>query len=429
MFTNNVKFTPWWWEAAPRRTECNTEIPATTDVVIIGAGFTGLSAALTLTRAGHEVVILDEYDAGYGASTRNGGQIGPGNQKFSVAELIQRYGKRKAKALVLEGSAMLGYIKDLIERENIECAFKHVGRFRGAWRPKHYDNMERTLDSMHHFAGTEFFMVPKSEQYTEIGSDLYHGGSVLPDDASLHPGLYHQGLLDRAQQSGAVVLPFTPALNVESDSKPIKVKTNKGIIKSSNCIITTNGYTSRMSPWHHVRIVPVGSAIIATEEIEPELMHELMPKQRVMGETRRVFSYYRPSPDGKCILFGGRYGYGNQNDTRCFVHLYNDMLRLFPQLKGKKVTHCWSGKLGYTFDGHPHLGKHDGVHYALGYCGTGVSRSTYFGHKIALKVLNDPEGLTAFDDLDFKSHRFYNGSPWMVPLFETWGRFRDTVDR
>jgi len=428
MFADDVKFSPWWWQAVPRRTACEAGLPSETDVVIIGAGFTGLSAALTLARAGREIVVLDEQDAGFGASTRNGGQVGPGNQKFSVAELTQRFGQQKAKALMLEGNTMLEYIKSLIERENIECHFKQVGRFRGAWRPNHYDNMAQTLESVQRFIGTEFFMVPKPEQHTEIGSDFYHGGSVLPNDASLHPGLYHQGLFNCAQQAGATILPFTPALNIESSSSSLSVITAKGTIKTGDCIVATNGYTSRALRWHHLRIVPVGSAIIATEKIEPQLMTELMPKQRVMGDSRRVFNYYRPSPDGKRILMGGRYSYGNQNNTLCFTHLYEDLQRLFPQLKGTKITHCWSGKVGYTFDGHPHLGKHEGVHYAMGYCGTGVSRSTYFGHKVALKVLNDPEGMTPFDDIEFKSHTFYSGSPWMVPLAESWERFRDVTN-
>jgi glycine/D-amino acid oxidase-like deaminating enzyme len=429
---SGLKFQPYWWEAAPRPVAKPSPIPGEIDVAIVGSGYTGLSAALTLLRRGRSVVVLERGVPGFGASTRNGGQIGSGNQKFRVEKLVALRGRKKAEDLLREGTRMLDYIEHLITSESIDCHFKRCGRFRGAMQPAHYDSMARDMEDLRKIAGIDSFMVPKAEQHAEIGSDVFFGGSVLPNDASLHPGLYHAGLSKRIVELGGNIIGNAAVIGIDrADKTNFLVKTAAGDITCRNVIVATNGYTDGIVPELGRRIVPVGSALISTAEIPEPLFSLLLPKNRVYGNTNRVFYYYRAAPAERRIIWGGRKSHVSASTSLvAYRHLARDMLHVFPALAETAVTHAWDGLIGYTFDEVPHLGcTSKGVHFALGYCGTGVSRATYFGNKVALQLLGDPEGATAFDDLVFPAFPLQPVAKLAVPVVETWYRIRDAAKR
>jgi len=429
-FAHGVKFSPWWWEAAAPRPARSLGLPESTDVAIVGAGYTGLSAALTLARAGRRVVVLDAEAPGYGASSRNGGQCGSGNQRFSAAELIGLYGERKARELVTQGRSMLVHLGDFIDRERIDCHFSRVGRFVGAVLPRHYEELARNAEDMRKLAGIESHTVPAAEQHTEVGSDFYQGGVVLPGDGSLHPALYHRGLLQRVEEAGVEVVDHTPVTGLRIDSGQATLQTDRARMRARSVLVATNGYTGAAFAQCKRRVVPIGSAIIATEALDPALVRRLMPRNRVVGSSARVYHYMRLCTEGRRFLWGGRVkGSNAPGSASGYVHLYRDMLRVFPELAGTRVTHCWSGYVAYTRDVLPHLGQRDGVFYAMGYCGSGVVRATYFGHKIALKILGDKEGRTAFDDLAFRPFPGHALARRMVPVVTEWYRFRDWLER
>jgi glycine/D-amino acid oxidase-like deaminating enzyme len=426
----SLTYKPYWWEAAPALgPDSNERAPSKCDVAIVGSGFTGLSAALTLARNGRHTVVFERGRSGFGASTRNGGQIGSGNQKFRVKTLIALRGRGKAEEMLREGTRMLDYVASLIETEKIECHFRRCGRFRCAIQPGHYDAMAADMRDLKEIAGVESFMVPKSEQASEIGSDVFFGGSVMPNDASLHPGLLHAGLMQRVEASGGSIFDHTAVENVEAVSGGFRVLTSRGGTLARNVIIATNGYTSGLVPELGRRIVSVGSGIIATGEIPEVLYSRLLPKDRVYGNTNRVFYYFRGAPDARRIIWGGRVGRLAPNTSpAAFRHLARDMLHVFPDLRDVPVTHAWDGMIGYTYDEVPHIGRTAaGMHYALGYCGTGVSRATYFGNKIALQILGGPEGRTSFDDLLFPAFPAHPIAQRAVPIVETWHRVRDAL--
>lgn len=429
VFFRNAFFEPYWWDAAPRPSPEANDLPAAADVVIIGTGFTGVNAALTLSRAGRKVVALDREDIGFGASTRNGGQIGPGNQKFSFRELIDCFGMEKARRIYQQGNEMLAYFKDLIRTENINCDLTECGRFRGAVTAKHYQTIARELDAARQFVGVEGFVVEKSDVHREIRSDEYVGGVVLSEDGGIHPGRFHAGLLERAQQAGASFLGHTPVLGYWKHKSGFAVDTSRGRITTRNVVVATNGYTGTLAPFFSNKIVPVGSGIIATEPMKKELVAETLPGDRMYGETRRVFSYFRSTPDGTRILFGGRCSGAHRNTPSPYFNIYSSMLRIFPHLKGVGISHAWSGYVGMSQDQFPHMGVEEGVHYAMGYSGTGVTRSTYLGHKLALKLLGDKRGFTQFDDLPFRDHGVLARMPGSTEAYIRWMQFRDIVDR
>ena len=426
-----LKFAPYWWDAAPRELQTAEQLPSHADVVIVGSGFTGLSAALTLLNNGSGALVLDRGVPGYGASTRNGGQIGSGNQKFRVKRLIALRGEAKAASMLREGVAMLDYIEGLVRSENIECYFRRCGRFRAAMQPEHYEAMALDMADLKAVANVESFMVPRSEQRTEVGSDVFFGGSVLPDDASLHPGLYHAGLVARVREKGGSVIGNTAVDQIDIDGSGFQIKTSRGQIHAKRVIIATNGYTDRLVPELGRRIVSIGSGLIATEQLPQNLFDQLLPNKRVYGNSNRVFYYFRGAPDERRMIWGGRVGRtASSTSPRNYRHLARDMLRVFPQLKSAAVTHAWDGMIGYTFDEVPHIGRTSaGVHYALGYCGTGVSRATYFGHKIALQAIGDGRGSTSFDDLAFPAFPAHPIAKRAVPVVETWYRARDAIKR
>ena len=419
---------PYWWDAAPRQhIDCPT-LPGKADVVIIGSGFTGLSAALTLLDKGRNVVVLDKGVPGFGASTRNGGQVGSGNQKFRVKHLIALRGEAKATALLREGTRMLDYIEALIAKENIACHFQRCGRFRGAMRPAHYEAMARDMEDLKRVAGVESFMVPRAEQHSEIRSDRFYGGSVLPQDASLHPGLYHAGLVDRVAARGGTIVGLAGAKAIDREAAGYRVTTEVGLIDCGQVLVATNGYTDRLYAQLRRRIVSIHSGLIATEPLGPGLIDQLMPARRVYGNTSRVFYYFRAAPDQDRLVWGGRAA--RFGGLKAYRHLAEDLLAVFPDLGRTRVSHVWDGIIGYTHDELPHLGRNnDGIHFAAGYCGTGVSRATYFGHKIALQMCDDPEGRTAFDDVDFPAFPMRDMAQVAVPFVERWYRFRDAIEK
>ncbi len=424
-----ISTVPFWWRDAPPAGGSPAPVPAAADVVVIGSGFTGLSAALVLARAGRDVVVVDAGLPGHGASTRNGGQVGSGNQKFRVKTLIAMFGERKAVALLREGVEMLDGIERLIREEEIDCAFVRCGRFRGAMRPDHYEAMARDMEDLKRYAGVESYMVPRGEQRHEVGSEGFYGGAVLPMDASLHPGAYHAGLMASAVKAEVRVHGNLAVRAIEAERSHHVVKFGDRSINARDVLVATNGYTKGVGAYFRKRIVPVISAQIATGPIAPEVLRELMPKRRVCGNSNRVFFYFRCAPTENRLIWGGRSAHFTaEARANAYAHLARDMLRVFPSLGGVQVSHAWSGIIGYTFDEFPHLGRSPaGVHYAMGYCGTGVSRATHFGRKIALQMLGLAEGRSAFDELPFPSHPLHAFAKPAVPLYEAWYRMRDAA--
>ena len=257
-------------------------------------------------------------------------------------------------------------------------------------------------------------MVPRNEQHKEIGTDLYHGGVVFPQHASLHPGKYHLGLLDLARSSGARVVSYCPVHAIEPVRNGFLVSTAKGRVHAKDVVIATNGYTKSLTPWNQRRVIPIGSYMIATEQLDPALVSKLCPKSRVMSDTRKLVFYYRICPEKRRILFGGRVALKETNPEVSAPRLHRAMCKIFPELHRTRISHSWMGFVAYTFDALPHFGTYQGMHYAMGYCGSGVSLASYFGMRIGQKVLGAEEGETPLEAVAFPTRPLYSGNPWFL---------------
>jgi glycine/D-amino acid oxidase-like deaminating enzyme len=424
---SGIKDAPYWWDAAPRPQETPPELPAQVDALIIGGGFTGLTTARILARAGRSVLVCEAGYLGCGASTRNGGMLGPSFHKLGVKGLIAHYGKERTHALLRESVGFVDFIKQLTEEENIDCEFHRSGRFRCATKPSHYETMSREIEELVAATGIDAEALPKARVREEIGSDLFYGGIRYRMDGGLHPGKYHDGLVQAVVAAGGTVAPVTEVTAIARSAGEFLVTTSRGIVKAGQIAICTNGYSKKVLPWFRRRVLPIRSSIIATEPLDPALMQELMPARRMYGDSRRIQAYYRPSPDGERIIFGGR-ATSADNAAKNAVLLRHSLLEMFPQLEKTRITHSWSGLVAYAFDHVPHLGQHDDLYYAMGYCGSGVARASYFGTKLGHKMLgNAEEGACAFDDLPFESRPFYTGKPWFMPAIIRWHRLIDNL--
>ncbi|MGB7244348.1 MAG: FAD-binding oxidoreductase [Sulfitobacter sp.] len=416
----------YWLDGLPAAPAMATELPRSVDVVIIGSGYTGLHAAIETTRGGCTTLVLDAQDPGWGCSTRNGGQIST-SIKPSLERLTAKYGAARARAIRKEGESALDWIGHFIASEKLDCNFVRSGRFHAAHTPDHYDKIARDAETLSRTEGIEAFAVPRSEQRRELGSDAYHGGVVFARHASIDPAKYHRGLLSLALSAGAQVLGHCAVTKLGRDAQGFEVSTAKGVVRAREVIVATNGYTTGLTPWLQRRVIPIGSYIIATEPLPEDLVSTLFPTGRIASDTRKIVYYYRASPDGRRVLFGGRVSANETNTALSGPKLFTEMCQIFPQLATCGVTHSWMGRVAYTFDELAHTGVHDGVHYAMGYCGSGVSMASYLGKRLGQKVLGVAEGMTAFDDLPNPTRPFYNGNPWFLPATVAWYRRKDRI--
>lgn len=434
IFHPNFSTEPYWWEAwKPLPSRGRRDLPARADVVLIGGGLTSLNAALELARAGTNVCVLEASAFGIGASTRNGGAVSSsvniGKGLGGVKGRSDAEAAAEKKALLVDGSQALAHLETVIAREAIDCDYVPSGRMTGAFTRNHYANLEKQCALLNEHTDARAHMLPRERIREEMASDFYFGGMVVERSGKLHPAKYYGGLLAAAERAGAVLVSETPVTGLVREAAGWRVQTPRGEIRAEKLFAGTNGHTGPATPSLRRRAVPVASHMIATEELDPALAASLIPKGRTLGETKRVLCYYRLSPDGKRVLFGGRPRF-TQVDPHTSARLLHDlMVERFPQLRDVRVTHNWMGNLAFAFDHLPHMGEIDGIHYAMCCNGSGVAMLGWLGHESARKMLGGANSVNAFDGRKFPTKPLYGGNPWFLPMIGAWYRHLDKRER
>lgn len=406
---------------APARRE--TALPERVDVAIIGGGLTGLATGLHLAKRNATVAILEQETLGWGASTRNAGMALTG-LKLAPELLVKRYGRARARQLYRASLAALAFAEELIQNENISCDFRRCGDLCAAYRPAHF----KALQASQRFLREEFDhpteLVSPVDLPRELGSNFYHGGLRDAMSACVHPAKLVAGLARAAQHAGVRIYERTIVELCQRLTSNHVVHTSRGHVQAQEVVAATNGYTPVFLPALRRRVIPVGSYIIVTEPLGAALAQELIPQNRMVFDTKNFLFYFRRTPDDR-LLFGGRTSFTPLANAKAAATLADDMRAVFPQLRQTKIAYAWHGNVAFTFDQLPHIGRHQGIHYAMGYCGHGVIMSMYLGHCLA-RMLCGEICDTPFAQLKFPSRIFYRERPWFLPLA---GAYFKMVDR
>ena len=418
--------TPLWADDVAYPAGAQAALPPAADVVVVGAGYTGLSAARETALAGRSTLVLDSGPIGGGCSSRNGGQIAF-SLKPDFGALVRLHGPATAARLYREGFDAIAELRTLAREPGVDVDWRDVGCFFGAHTRRQFERLARAVDAQPAGFEVPIRVIEPAGLAAETGSRLYHGGFVYPEDAALHPLKLVTELYARAHNAGAVVHGECAVSAIERVGAGFLVHAAKGVVRARQVLVATNGYTGTLSPWHRRRVIPIGSYIIATEPLDPTLVARLLPHGRNLVDTRHVVMYVRPSPDGRRVVFGGRAAAAESDATSCVPRLKAMLTELFPELAAVRISRAWMGFVAYTFDTLPHLGQHAGLFFCMGYCGQGVPLATYYGRRIGLKMLGAAEGATALDGLEFPTRPFYTGRPWFLPGAIMAYRLRDAL--
>jgi glycine/D-amino acid oxidase-like deaminating enzyme len=422
--------TPYWWEAYRPTAGELAEVPRSARVAIVGGGYAGLSTALELAKQRIDAVVLEAAELGFGASTRNGGAVSGGvNVGKSFSGRAIDIDRERAEHALSDASDAFGLVDRLIGDERIDCYWEKPGRFVGAWTRKHFEAQSQRLALLNAAAQSGAYTVPRERQREEIDSEYHHGGMVVERSGKLHPALYYKGLLEACRRRDVRLCAKAAVGRIARTGSSWRVETSRGEVSAGDLVIATNGYTGELTPALRRRVVPIASHIIATEELPPDLARSLIPKGRTLSDTRRVLCYYRMSPDGRRMVFGGRARFTQVDAAVSAPILHRYMTARFPQLRGVKVTHAWTGNTAFTLDALPHMGQSDGLHYCLGCNGSGIAMMTYLGWQTARKIARAANYACSFDTPDFPDHKLYSGNPWFLPAVGGWYRLRDRLDR
>jgi glycine/D-amino acid oxidase-like deaminating enzyme len=397
-------------------------------VAVIGAGYTGLAAARQLARSGASVVVLERERVGWGASSRNGGQVLTG-LKLEPAALVGRFGESRARELFEVSLTSLTSLEALIRDERIDCEYERTGHIQAAYKPAHFDAFRDEQALLERVFNHRVSLVPRVDQETELGTRRYHGLLVDERSGALNPAKYAHGLARAAEQAGACVQEGVGVLEVSRIAGGWKLRTTGPDVRAKDLFIATNGYTGPATPELRRRLIPIGSYIIATAPLPAAAAARLLPNRRMVFDSLNFLHYFRVTADNR-LLFGGRAEFSGptlESARRASAILHHGMVSIFPELAGTPIEYAWSGHVAFTRDQMPHAGQLDGAFYAGGYCGHGIAMATYLGALMARRIAGE-----AFDhpliDGPFPAVPLYNGRPWFLPLVGAYYRFRDWID-
>ena len=408
-------------------------LPESADVAVIGAGFTGLSAALALAKRGAKVVVLESETMGWGASSRNGGMVLTG-LKLGANKLISTYGRDLARRMYAASLDSIACVERLVKEENITCDFVRTGHLEVACKQSHFEDYARQVGVIAREFNHQLRIVPRYELRSEIGSDIYFGGMVDEISVGVNPARYVAGLGSAVMRAGVRICEHARLQNIQReahDAAPaFRLNTTRGAIWARDVLVGTSGYTGGATAALRNKIIPIGSFIITTEVLPDALARELSPHNRQIYDSKNYLYYFRLTPDNR-MLFGGRAAFFPETDQtirKSAEILRRGMIDVYPQLRDTKVDYVWGGTLDFCFDIMPHAGRMDGIHFAVGYAGHGVAMATYQGQKVAEWIA---EGKTdnPFAEIPFPGAPLglYNGKPWFLPFAGAYYKVLDWI--
>ena len=420
--------TPLWTDQFPRPNNLATSDNPNSDIdiAIIGSGYTGLCAARILRKNGASVTIFDRNTVGWGASSRNGGMATPG-LKQGIQKIYKMYGSKLAHEFWKASVDAIDLIEEIVDEHSIDCDWQRNGHASLATKPSHAPRLKQYGSWLEKKFGHVQNYIPKNQIRDEIGSDAYHGALTDEISGGLHASKYVYGLATTVSNLGVQLCEHTDVLDIEkNDSNYFRLITSAGDVRAKKVIVATNGYTDRLVPGLKPLIFPVGSYIVVTEPLSEDLQKIISPKKRMYYDSKWFLNYFRLTPDGR-MLWGGRNDLSTDLDLDDSAkRLTRELYSILPDLRDIPITHTWTGKLGITFDLMPHIGEKNGIYYAFGYGGHGLSIATYLGTEIGL-LLSGKKDRSPFMEISHQTMFFYRNRPWFIPFAARYFRFLDWV--
>ncbi len=410
--------------ASPRRATLQGERRA--DVGVIGGGIAGCSAALHLAKRGYRVALLEARSVGYGASGRSGGQTIFGLAASQKA-LAAQVGAEDARRLFDLSIEALDLTQSLIRDYRIDCDYRpnhvHV-----ATKPRHLRELAEWVHELHHDYGYESArLLDREALQAHVCSERYLGGLIDSRSGHLHPLKYTQGLARAAEAAGVRIFENTQALKYE-DGRELVVRTARGALRCAQLVLCGNAYLGSVAPVLARRILGVGTYIIATQPLDPERVHALLPSDAAIADINWILDYFRRSADHR-ILFGGRVSYSAFEPPRLAESMRGRLVRIFPQVADVKVQYTWGGLLDITMSRAPDFGRlAPNVFYLQGFSGHGMSLTGLAGKLVAEAVSGTAERFDVFSRLP---HRDFPGGPLLrrpsLVLAMLYYRLRDVL--
>jgi gamma-glutamylputrescine oxidase len=367
------------------------------DVCVIGAGFTGLSAALHLAEKGYSVTILEAEKVAWGASGRNGGQVAP-DHNMGHDELVTKVGQQAADSLWDMSLESVDLVKELIKKHNIECGLKS-GILHVAAKKSHMDEIKEAVEYKQNILKYRHVKhVSQDEVVAMLGTDKYFNGEYLTDAAHLHPLNYALGLAGAAVEAGVKIYEHSRVMDYNGGASG-QVTTEKGVVKAKYILLACNGYLGKLAPKVAGKIMPINNFILATEPLSDELCRKINRDDVAVADSKFVINYFRMSQDNR-LLWGGGENYSSKfpADIGQFVQKY--MLEFYPELKDVKIDYGWGGTLAITLNRMPHFDRiEENVFVAQGYSGHGVALATLGGKLMAEAISGSAEKFDVFKNV------------------------------
>ena len=369
-------------------------VPARTDVCVIGAGFTGLSTALELARAGRKVAVFDTGPVGWGATGRNGGQIctgfSPGMGKFE-----KQLGETDARICFDVAEAGKRLIEQRIKDNAIECDLAW-GFLHTASRPGHMDELKELRDEFEKYGVKDCTILSKEQLADKLGSKAYHGAMREQDSGHMHPLNYALGLADAVTSLDGQIFENTKVASLQGGTSPSITLASGQTVSCNQIVVACNGYIGTLVPGLSHHVMPVASYMVATEPLGENRARSLIRNNEAVCDSNYVVDYFRLSADNR-LLFGGRCSYSGIHPNDLGANMKPRALQVFPQLADVKMEYGWGGYTGITHNRLPEMGRIDtSIYYAQGYSGQGLVLSGMFGKLMADAIMGDSARFDVF---------------------------------